>query len=687
VLGWLREESRPFALSGDWLGMPGITVIGGSPLVVADPAHDDPFELLERQPAVEVESGSGASPVLVGGGWVGWLGYRLGALIERLPPGPSPAVGRPAYSLAFYDHVLVHDGERWWFEMLWSAEREAELAARLELWRERLAGVEPVLGDGHRALVGPLAPVGDGAAGHLAAVADCVERIGAGELFQANICLRLEGQFDGDPIDLFAAALPQAQPRFGALIDGVLSLSPERFLRRRGRRVWTEPIKGTRPRTGDATDRADARAALIESGKDAAEHVMIVDLMRNDLGRVSVYGTVSAEPSRVEPHAGVWHLVSTVSGTLRDDVGDGSLLRATFPPGSVTGAPKVQAMKVIAALESSPRDAYTGAIGIASPVAGLDLSVAIRTFETDGRSIWLGVGGGIVAESSPVEELQEALAKAAGPVAAVGGSLVASSVRPPAQQVIRERGNADATTFADDPLGRRIDEALGFGFRPDPGLGVFETVLAERGEVVLLEPHLERLVASCAELYEMVLDVEELRGRVLATVAGADVAARERGRIRVLADPNGAIEVTVVPEAPAPSASGSEPAAGVSGSASPPLELVPYLLPGGLGARKWRDRRLLEALVAQRPGTVPLLVGGDGLVLEAGHANVWIVEDGQLLTPPADGRILAGVTRAQLLSGGDAREAEIDLARLAGAEAVFLTSAISGRREGRLASG
>ena len=129
--------------------------------------------------------------------------------------------------------------------------------------------------------------------------------------------------------------------------------------------MWTEPIKGTRPRTGSHEARLAARDALLASDKDAAEHVMIVDLMRNDLGRVCAYGSVSAERPRVEAHAGVWHLVSTVSGRLRDGVGDNELLRASFPPGSVTGAPKVQAMKVIATLEATRREVYTGAIGIA----------------------------------------------------------------------------------------------------------------------------------------------------------------------------------------------------------------------------------------------------------------------------------------------------------------------------------
>ena len=228
---------------------------------------------------------------------------------------------------------------------------------------------------------------------------------------------------DGDPLDLFARALPVAQPRFGALLDGVVSLSPERFLRREGRLVATEPMKGTRPRAGEDGASRAARDSLVGSSKDAAEHVMIVDLMRNDLGRVCEYGSITVEPARVEAHAGVWQMVSTVSGRLRPDVGDGGLLRATFPPGSVTGAPKVQAMKVIATLEATRRELYTGAIGIVSPVAGLELSVAIRTFETHNGRIWFGAGGGIVADSDPELELAEAFTKAAGPIGAIGGRI------------------------------------------------------------------------------------------------------------------------------------------------------------------------------------------------------------------------------------------------------------------------
>src|SRR5581483_9960511 len=169
----------------------------------------------------------------------------------------------------------------------------------------------------------------------------------------------------------------------------------------------------------------------------------------------------------------------TVSGRLRDGGGDGELLRATFPPGSVTGAPKVQAMKVIAALEATGREAYTGAIGMASPIAGLDLSVAIRTFELQDGRIWLGVGGGIVAESDPEAELAEALAKAAGPVAAIGGRI---------ESLVPHRS-------------ARLRPALAHAPRPDPALGVFETILVDDGEPARLAEHLARLGASLHALY------------------------------------------------------------------------------------------------------------------------------------------------------------------------------------------
>jgi para-aminobenzoate synthetase / 4-amino-4-deoxychorismate lyase len=655
AVGWLRGEERPFALVGEWLG--GLAVLGSAPARVAS-AGEDPFSVLDSAPSV---LGVGDDAVRVGGGWVGWLAYGLGARIERLPPSPPAPIPRPDFSLAFYDHVLVHDGERWWFEALWSGEREAVLRERVEVWRRRLHTM-PVVPDGadaadrSNAVATPFRLAANGAAGHLDAVADCVRRIEAGELYEANLCARLEARFDGEPVDLFARAVPVAQPRFGALVDGVVSLSPERFLRRAGRDVWTEPIKGTRPRVGAEAMRSAAREELAGSEKDAAEHVMIVDLMRNDLGRVCQYGSVRAQAPRVEPHAGVWHLVSTVSGRLRDGVGDGELLRASFPPGSVTGAPKVQAMKVIAWLEATRREVYTGAIGIASPIAGLDLNVAIRTFEVCDDAIWLGAGGAVVADSVPERELAEVFDKAAGPIAAIGGSLIRHEARIGA---VRERG-VGVGVWA-------VRSALRDGERPDPAMGVFETVLVEHGRPVGLERHLARLAASVGVLYDAAPPPTLEAG---AQAAAAQAADAPRARMRVLADPDGTVRITVSPAGP---------------PRSQTVELVPFALPGGLGAHKWRDRRLLEALASGLDGRAALLVDTDGTVLEAGYANVWIVEGEELITPVADGRILPGTAREALLAAdGFAREEPVTLARLARADAVFLTSSISGRHPARL---
>ncbi len=633
---WLRGEKRPFVLAGDWLG--GAVVIGSEPVKVAD-AGEDPFALIDAP--VDAEPGK----VRVGGGWVGWLGYGLGSRIERLPPSPPSPSPRPLFSLAFYDHVIVLDDDRWWFEALITPEREVAVRERLAVWRRRMQTEPP---PGRDATLTPFNLVGNGQLGHIAAVAECRRRIAAGELFQANLCTRLEARLTGDLLDLFVRAVPRACPRFGALVDGTLSLSPERFLRRTARCVETEPIKGTRPRTGTTAEREAAREELLASSKDSAEHVMIVDLMRNDLGRVCEYGTVTAQPARLEAHAGVWHLVSTVSGRLRDGVGDGTLLRATFPPGSVTGAPKVQAMKVIASLEATRRELYTGAIGIASPVAGLDLSVAIRTFETRGDRIWFGAGGGIVADSDPEDELAEALTKAAGPITAIGGRVA---------PVARPRPWRPSS----------LERALAHGDRPDPSAGVFETVLVTDGLADRLDEHLARLDASLLELYGVQLAPDTV-GRVRSAAAGRC----GRWRLRVIATVDGASTVDISAAGPGPDA---------------PRVLTPFALPGGLGAHKWRDRRLLDALGQSAAGTTPLLVDIDDLVLEAAYANVWIVDGDALVTPPADGRILPGITRARLLAAhpAAAREEPIDLPRLRDADAIFLTSSIADRHPALLA--
>jgi para-aminobenzoate synthetase/4-amino-4-deoxychorismate lyase len=645
----LRGDERPFALAGDWAG--GGALVGSEPLVVAE-GHDDPFELLDRQPLVTgaERARANATGPAVGGGWFGFLGYNLGARLERVPPPPPRHVKLPDFSLAFYDHLLHLDSDgRWWFEALWTDAREAELRARLELLRTRLAeGVRerPVW-------VGTFQPAPPGGAGHMTAIDECRERIAAGEIFQANLCLRLEAEWQGDPLDLFARTAGTLEPRHAGLVSGpwgaVCSLSPELFLRRRGREVVSEPIKGTAPRVlaagREGTRGEDTRAALAASGKDRAENVMIVDLMRNDLGRVCEYGSIRV-PTLTEPRPapGVWHLVSTVTGTLRPGAGDADLLRASFPPGSVTGAPKIQAMRVIAELEAGGREAYTGTVGYASPVAGLELNVAIRTLELRGERIWMGAGGGIVADSVAEHELEECFVKARPVIAAAGARLVEEPRVSRVAPVPALAGGAD---------------------RPDPALGVFETLLVRGGSPVDGRAHLARLERSVSALYGEELR-EDLPARVMAAAAAAPLQ-----RLRVTAAP-GHVEIEAEPLAAEPGPD--------------PVTLAPAVLPGGLGAHKWRDRRLLDEL-ASRLDAVPLLLDLDGDVLEAAYANLFIVEGTHLITPPLDGRQLPGTVRARVLALHPALEERLSLDRVAAADELLLASSVRGIHPARLSDG
>lgn len=652
----VRDDARPFALVGRWGGARAIC--GSEPLRVLD-GGEDPFAALDVQPPVAGDVPDG----FVGGGWFGALGYGLGREREPTlgPPPPAGAAGAerlPDAPLAFHDHVLVCDGDgRWWFEALWTDARAEALAVRREELASRVArgagGPRAFRTGAWRATPSP--------EGHARAVAACRERIAEGDLFQANLALRLRAPLHGDAVDLFTKGIEALAPDRGAWLAGpwgaVASLSPELFLARRGDVVRTAPIKGTRPRPVDAPDAAEAqRAALAASAKDRAENVMIVDLMRNDLGRVCAPGSVRVEAlAEVRPHAGVWHLVSEVSGRLRAGVGDAGLVAATFPPGSVTGAPKLAAMDAISSLESHARQTFCGAIGFASPTAGLELSVAIRTFEIAAGAAWLDVGGGIVADSDPAAEAAEALAKAAPLLTAIGAEMAERDASPTARPAPRAPRAAAAA-----PVPLRL--AAHPVARPEPAGGVFETILLADGAPVALDAHLARLEAAARELYGLALPS--------ATEAVIVRTASERGgacRLRVLLDPDGQIGLQA---APLP--------------ADAPVRLRATTVPGGLGDRKWRDRRLIDALEEALEPEAPLLVDLDGAVLETTRANVFAWIDDALVTPALDGRLLPGVTRRRTLDaarrlGLRVQERALTLAELRhDARGVLVTGALRG---------
>jgi para-aminobenzoate synthetase/4-amino-4-deoxychorismate lyase len=660
----VRQDSRPFALLGRWAG--GGALIGSEPVRVAS-RDEDPFAVLDDQPSLpENQRHSGTDAV--GGGWFGYLGYELGRRLEPVGPSPPDADSLPPFELAFYDHLLRLDRDgHWWFEALWSEQRASVLRARLTDLQVRAAArptPRPFTTEAWRAT--------PASRGHGLAVAACRDRIHAGDLFQANICMRLESRLTGSPLDLFARAAGELAPERAAFLSGpwgaVASLSPELFLERRGREVRSAPIKGTRRRPGDAQLAASERDGLLASAKDRAENVMIVDLVRNDLGRVCLPGSISVDTlQQARAHTGVWHLVSEVSGTLRPEVGDSGLVRAAFPPGSVSGAPKVAAMNVIAELESTRRGVYTGAIGFASPVAGLELSVAIRTFEARDDRIWLGVGGGVVADSDPIGEAAECAVKAEPLLAAIGG-VVASGVSSPDELLPR------ATALAHGEALARPDEAsltpprprrLGPKSvpRPDPRAGVFETLLVAHGRPLALQAHLSRLAHSASVLYGRAPGAR-LGDELLEAARGLD-----RARLRVDLVPRaGDLETEITVTALAPR--------------RVPVQLRPTALPGGLGPHKWIDRRLLDAL--RDSDAEPLLCDLDGIVLESARASLFMVDSrSTVLTPPHDGRILPGVTARRVVALArklrfEARAEPIDLERLTRASELFVTGALGG---------
>ncbi len=622
VLASVAEDGHGFALTGRWAG--SAAIVGSDPLLLLPPG-EDPFDHL-------VYTG-GTPGGAVGGGWFGMLGYQLGARVEALPPSPPRPVPLDPAWLGLYDHVLRLDHQgRWWFEALVTPDRQIALEQRLRTLRlrlERLPGPPGPFG------CGPLRSSPDPAT-HIDRVTRLVEHVHAGNIFQANLCMRLEGRFDGSPLAAFRTAEARLRPAHAAFFDmgdrAVVSLSPELFLRRSGRRVTTSPIKGTIRRDEADPDAAEAaRASLAASAKDRAENVMIVDLMRNDLSRVCAAGTVQApDLARVEAHPGLWHLVSDVEGTLSDGVDDGALLRACFPPGSVTGAPKVRAMELINHLESTGREAYTGAVGFSSPLAGLEMSVVIRTFEFGRDRVWLGVGGGIVADSDPAAEYEECLAKAEPLVAALGS-------------VIADPRGGPAAIPDDVPA------------------GLFETMLVVDGVVIELHQHLARLQSSVTELHGAAIP-EDLAERVQLMARGL-AGGRHRLRVDLVSDADELV------------AELSTTAAEVIDE---PKRLHRLDRPGGHGGHKVARRDRL----ATPDGTEALLVDGD-LVLEAGWGNVFAVSGRRIVTPPADGRILAGTVRSWVLRtasllGLSAHEVPVTVEHLAGADEVFVCSSVRG---------
>lgn len=588
----------------------------------------------------------------IGGGWVTVLGYDLGTSW-----------------LAFYDSLLRRrtDGT-WVFESLGLSGREQAAAGHLKLARSAVSAenvsnetehtktIHPRTGRAEtwrpRSApgIGPLSPIRKPGLSsehelsvqddHLAGVERVIGRIRVGEVYQLNLCTRLRAELAEPPLELFVRTAGALRPAYGAHLptgpdSAIASLSPERFLTVRDGLVTTSPIKGTTKRTEDPDG-----SQLRSSAKDAAENIMITDLMRNDLSRVCEPGSVTVTRLlEVQPHPGVWHLVSTVQGRLPAGTGFGELLAASFPPGSVTGAPKSSATAAIAVEEPYPRGAYTGAAGLITIDGRAELSVLIRTFEITGDQVDLGVGGGITVDSVPVREWQECLHKA-GPLAQAAGSRLASALDGQPAPVPAELAAA----------------------------GVFESVLVQDGRPLRLADHLARLARSVRELYAADLP-DDVAAQALELVG--DAGSHPRAALRVHARPGMAgltVELSVRPLGPRLQS----------------CTLTLATRPAHSWRHKWADRALLQRIEEQAAPTLPYFLDPSGRLAETSRGNVFVLGiDNVWRTPPATDWILPGVTRRTLLDqfadrGLSHEIAPVTADDLASARAVIWTSSLSG---------
>jgi len=452
------------------------------------------------------------------------------------------------------------------------------------------------------------------------AIERILRSIADGYTYQVNYSFPLTATFKGDPFSFYVDLTRAQGAQYSAFLDlgefQILSLSPELFFERNGSRVKTKPMKGTIRRGRWTAEDQELAERLRQSTKDQAENVMIVDLLRNDLGKVSKTGSVTVSSLfELERFETLWQMTSTVESTLNDGVGLVELLSALFPCGSITGAPKISTMKIINQLESFPRGVYTGSIGLLRPGGDCIFNVAIRTLQLDSKSgvMTFGVGGGVTTDSTAEREYDECLLKSAF-------------------------------------LGRR---ALSFQ--------LLETMLLEDGEFFLLDRHLARLTDS-ANFFGFELLTEELTAR-LQRLAGEH--NNGRWKIRLLVSRNGNFELEVLP-------ANIEPRIRRVTFAADAVDSSNTLL-----FHKTTDRSAFNSspeLLREYDEVV--FFNERGEVTESTNANVVLSADDQMWTPPIDSGLLAGTFREQLLSEGVLKERVITVEELMKAREFFLINSV-----------
>ncbi|MCZ7582018.1 MAG: anthranilate synthase component I family protein [Deltaproteobacteria bacterium] len=383
---------------------------------------NNPLIALREALATRAAPESAGEPLPFHGGAIGYFSYDLGRSIERQPEHAENDLPLPLCLLGFYDRAVIFDHFQQRVVLVAQSDGDGADASFDVMTRDLLAPA-PATETGDPPLETPISA--PDRAGYEQSVRRALGHIRDGDIYQVNLCRRLDGPLHLSPFALYERVRRFTPSRYGAYLDEgdfqIVCASPELFLRRSGANMETRPIKGTRRRTGDPDADAEALADLLSSEKDRAELSMIVDLERNDLGRVCDYGTVKVgDHGYVDELPSVFHTVTTVTGSLRAGTDIVDILRATFPGGSVTGAPKVRAMELIDTYEPVRRGPYTGAIGCVADGGDFSLNMVIRTIIARAGRAYLHIGAGIVADSDPASEYEETRDKARALCRALG---------------------------------------------------------------------------------------------------------------------------------------------------------------------------------------------------------------------------------------------------------------------------
>jgi para-aminobenzoate synthetase/4-amino-4-deoxychorismate lyase len=453
------------------------------------------------------------------------------------------------------------------------------------------------------------------------------EKIRAGDIYQLNLTFKTRFRLEGSPLTFYRDMRQRQRVAYAGIVDTgdvtVLSASPELFIEKHGRVVSTRPMKGTAPRAGTPEADADQRRVLASDTKQRAENLMIVDLMRNDLGRIAEVGSVSVtDLFTVETFRTLHQMTSGVRATLNEGVGLADLIRAIFPPGSVIGAPKIRAMELIREYETEPRGVYCGAIGHISPDGKALFNVAIRTpvIFRDGRGE-MGIGSGVVYDSVGAKEYAECLLK--------------------------------MKFLTDPPKSFELIETL----LHEPGTGFW-----------LLEGHMDRLAASAA-YFGYAFDAAAVRAALDGAVRGR---AGERLRVRLLLAEDGSLTVTASEQPQQPAGYVMRYVVSDTRLDSTNAFLFHKTTRRELYDREWQHFH--DTLGADEV----LYLNERGELAEGSRTNVFIERNGRMSTPPLSSGLLPGVLRGELIANGRAEEAVLTLADLREADAVYVGNSVRG---------